>query len=492
MNRFKAVTAAMLFAALILAGPAWSQALDPKDIGKAGRPLSELREAGVPELRRIAGQAYAEKDLPTFRNALVALHEKRPNNSEYMYQLVLAHALMDEKRLAYNIMLQMQRQGLSYDFNDTEDSANIRGTDIYNHLNDLMVEAGKPFGTADSRFELPDEVRLAAAVAWDDSRQALIVGTAHQGLILAVGSDGETRELFRAGPDNGAWAIQGIGIDGDANRLYASTAATPQFSGFQSADQGRSMLLEFQLDTMELLDRYPVPVDGRPHSLAAVTVGAGGRVFAADSLLPIVYERDGENQRMAPFFSAPHLVNLRDLTLSPDGRLLYLADYEMGITVVEVSSRRSMLLQIPDSLNLGGIDGLATWRNDLVIIQNGLRPERVMRLILDESGTQVTNVAPVAVALELFDAPTGGAVVGDLLYFFANARAAAVEGEAVVIAEANLTNTPTLVDPQIEKLVEQFRRAQAEGRVQSMDSESESEVKPEAPARNEEEKPDKP
>ena len=68
---------------------------------------------GVPGLREEANRAFSSKDYRAFRQAMVRLHALRPNNSEYMYQLVLAHALMDEKSAAFNIMLQMQRQGLS-------------------------------------------------------------------------------------------------------------------------------------------------------------------------------------------------------------------------------------------------------------------------------------------------------------------------------------------------------------------------------------------
>ena len=54
----------------------------------------------VPALLVKANSAYAAKDYPTYRKVLERIHEMRPNNSEYMYQLVLAHALLDEKRQA--------------------------------------------------------------------------------------------------------------------------------------------------------------------------------------------------------------------------------------------------------------------------------------------------------------------------------------------------------------------------------------------------------
>ena len=70
----------------------------------------------VPALLLNANNAYAAKDYLAYRKAMERLHEMRPNNSEYMYQLVIAHALLNEKSQAYDVMLRMQKQGLAYDF----------------------------------------------------------------------------------------------------------------------------------------------------------------------------------------------------------------------------------------------------------------------------------------------------------------------------------------------------------------------------------------
>ena len=70
----------------------------------------------VPGLLVKANEAYLAKDYVTFKSAMQQLHKRRPNNSDYMYQLVLANALLNDKSAAYDQMLKMQRQGLAYDF----------------------------------------------------------------------------------------------------------------------------------------------------------------------------------------------------------------------------------------------------------------------------------------------------------------------------------------------------------------------------------------
>jgi len=252
----------------------------------------------VPALLVKANSAYAAKDYMTYRKVMQSLSTKRPNNSEYMYQLVIAHALLDEKREAYDLMLRMQQQGLSYDFTGTEDTRSIRGTEVFDYVNDLMKMAGDPVGESEFVFKLPESVVSPDTIAWDESRQQFLVGTIAEGKIFAVGEDGQATELLKADGENGMWAIFDILVDQSRNRLWVSSAATPAFSGFDPVDKGRSALFEFNLETLELVRRYPVPVDGRSHVLGSMALGPDGDIYIADRVLPIIYSKPAGEQKL--------------------------------------------------------------------------------------------------------------------------------------------------------------------------------------------------
>lgn len=447
-----------------------AQTLNPEDIGKPISAQEKLSKVGVPELRRMVNDAYSQEDYTALKDALLALREIRPYNSEYMFQLVLAHALLNDKSAAYDTMLKMQRQGLSYDFDKAPEAENIRNTDVYKHINDLMVHAGEPLGEADVVAQIDANISLPDSLVWDPSRESFLVGSIADGLILQMGADGDRKELVRADDNNGLWGIYGLAVDAERNRLYASSASNPQFKGAKAVNQGRSVVIEFQLDTLEILKRYPVPADGRPHILDKMAVGPAGEVYVADALLPMVYLLDPGKPTLRPFFSMSYLVSLRDVDISSDGKKLYIADHEMGVTVINLESGRSRVLRTPDNLNMGGIEGLQVWENSLVMVQSGIRPQRIMRLDLGPEGDNVTAVAPVAVGLEIFDSPKNGATVADEFYFLANSQWGKEEPAPVSIAKVNIADTPTMVDPNLEKLVDQYRKAQAAGRVRSGDA----------------------
>ena len=165
------------------------------------------------------------------------------------------------------------------------------------------------------------------------------------------------------------------------------------------------------------------------------------------------------------------MVSLRDIAMQPDGRVMYVAGREKGIMVVDFDGRQAAPLAVPETLNLGGIDGMFLWNNHLVVIQNGIRPQRVMRLALDASGTKVETVRPLAVALPVFDAPSFGTIRGNDLVYFANGRWPA-DGEAaaaVTAVKTALDSNADLVPPEMQLYLEQERQRQAERERQKQD-----------------------
>jgi hypothetical protein len=136
----------------------------------------------------------------------------------------------------------------------------------------------------------------------------------------------------------------------------------------------------------------------------------------------LVYVKPAGEQKLKAAVVLKEMISMRGIAMQTDGRIMYVADREMGIMVVDTKAARAKLLSIPETLNLGGIDGLYLKDNRLIVIQNGIKPQRVMRLQLDASGTEVTSVRPLAIAQPEFDYPSYGTIHGEDLYFFANSH----------------------------------------------------------------------
>jgi hypothetical protein len=429
---------------------------------QAQAPAGVADQAAQPSIQSLEArsrEAFAKGDALDAYEANLQLHERRPFAGEYMYNIVRAAALQDRKTEAYEMMLTMQRQGLSYDFNQTDDTLSIRKTEVYSYVNGLMVEAGKPAGEGAPAFSLPGHPADYQSIAWDSSRGKFLVGTAEAGTLLAVADDGSSEVLLQAGQGNGLWSINGLAVDAGRNRLWISSAATGKYKDFIPTDQNRGALFEFNLETLELVKEYFVPIDPLPHELGSLALTDDGHVYVIDRALPVVYLKKPDGDRLEAFVGSKELVSFSDVAVTPDNSRLFVADRVKGVFVVDPVAEQAAMLGGPENLNLGGIEGIEYAAGNLVIVQGGLKPQRLMRLKLAASGSVVETVAPMAVALPQFDRPGIGAILGNALYYFANSGAAESDGGLVVL-RTSLDAGKDIVPPDLRKFQEKMKHRQ--------------------------------
>jgi len=427
---------------------------------QAQQPPANVEQNPVPSrqsLEQQSQEAFAAGNAQLAHDVNLQLHQRYPYIGEYMYDFVRAAALLDLKTEAYEMMLHMQRQGLSYDFNKTEDTLNIRRTELYGYLNDVLVEAGKPAGDAAVAFKLSGTAADFQAIAWDASREKFLVGTAKEGLVLAVAEDGSSEVLLRADADNGLWSINGLAVDAAGNRLWISSAATPKFAGFKPSSLNHGALFEFKLDTLEKVGTYFLPIDELPHELGSLALTDDGHVYVIDRALPFVYRKTRAGDHLEAFVTSRELVAFSDVTVAPDNSRLFVADPVKGVFVVDPVAEQAAMLAGPENLNLGGIEGIEYSNGRLFIVQGGLQPQRLMRLQLAANGSAVESVAPMAVAMPEFDRPGNAAIRGDALYYLANP--AATNGEdGLLVMRTALDAGNEIVPPDLRRFRQNLQK----------------------------------
>jgi hypothetical protein len=98
------------------------------------------------------------------------------------------------------------------------------------------------------------------------------------------------------------------------------------------------------------------------------------------------------------------------------------ADYVGGLFRVRLSDYSVERVLSAESQSLFGIDGLYRYGDELIAIQNGIRPNRVIALTPAPDGITIISSRILARKLPEFDEPTLGTIVGDDFLFVANSH----------------------------------------------------------------------
>lgn len=422
----------------------------------AAQPSSRRPQEDPGLLEAESRQAYEDGDYLRFYIANMKLHNRFPYVPQYMVNIVRACAMLEKNATAYHYMHKMQQQGLSYDFNQFEDTENIRHTQAYDYINNLMINAGSPAGEGAVAMTLAGDPADYSAIAWDGSRERFLVGTLRDGRILAVDAAGDAEVLLQADADNGLWSVNGLAVDESRKRLWVSSVATPAFAGYTESDGNRNAVFEFDLETLERVGRYDLRPDGLYHELGGMALASDGQLYVVDTVRPVVYRKRPGQPSLELFVASSELVAFTDVAVTPDNSRLFASDPVMGIFLVDPMAEAAAMLTGPETLNLGGIQSVGYHDGDLFVVQAGIQPERLTRLELDPSGASVANVVPMAVALDAFERPGPGTIADGSFYYFAN-HGAGGDAAAAVVMRTPLDAGDALQSLDIEDLQEALK-----------------------------------
>ncbi len=243
----------------------------------------------------------------------------------------------------------------------------------------------------------------------------------HHRCIWYRDTSGETAVMKKFSADaDGLLGVFALKIDAARDTLWASSSALPEMKGYTEADKGRAFLAAYDLKTRKLRATFPIPTDDREHVLGDFAVAADGTIFASDSTASVIWRLAPGAAALEKWLESDEFISLQGVALGSDGRHLYVADYANGLWRIDVASRAAALLAAPARTTLFGIDGIYTVPGGLVAVQNGIAPQRVIRVALAASGAAAA-VKILAAGHPAMSDLSLGQVVGDHFDFIGNA-----------------------------------------------------------------------
>ncbi|WP_380877452.1 SMP-30/gluconolactonase/LRE family protein [Sphingomonas sp. DBB INV C78] len=282
-----------------------------------------------------------------------------------------------------------QRDALSRQFDDNVDAVTLS-----------VLEA-----------EIPAEHRIVEGVAWDAKTQRLFASTVIDGRLLV--REGKTwRTVPLQGPVGGLF---GMAVDAPRRLLWLTSGLAEQVAKPEKAFRG---LIAVDLDRLTVVRRVPIAT-GSPGDLA---VAADGSVYVSNGETGAIHVCAPGCDKVQDLLPPGRFRSPQGLAFSRDGKLLYIADYGYGIAVYDLRRKALSRLAAAKPAMLDGVDGLVRHKSDLIAIQNGTNPRRIIRLRLGSDGLTVRAIEILGRSNPDWPEPTLGVIAGDNLLFVADGQ----------------------------------------------------------------------
>jgi hypothetical protein len=404
--------------ALIAAGqalPARAQGLLNAPPAKADPEQQLAKIESVPQLLALGDKFDAAGDWRRYGAVMERVLQLRPYAENVKFELAAAHAMQDDLTGAYDILLKLKDSGLAFKPWEDERFAKAQGTRAWDYIVDSFKSNGQPFGTGKTAFELPKDDPLIEGLAYDPARKEFLAGSSRDGSVLRVDPSGKTRAFIASNDENKLWGVSDLAVDAGHDLLWLVSSATPMLKEVKPDDLGSAGLFKFQLSSGKFLGRYLL--EGR-HTLTGIALSPAGEVYVAEADARTVYKLREDKLQLA--LGNPKLTSIRGMAVSGDGKILYLADYELGLFGIDIATGAPFALSGPATFSQFGIDGIYWYQGCIVAVQNGIPPKRVMRLRLSDDGRHITQTQPLDANKPEFVMPTRGTIADDHLYFIAN------------------------------------------------------------------------
>jgi sugar lactone lactonase YvrE len=375
-------------------------------------------DAGFVERYKAATAAHGAKDYARMENELREALKLRPAHPTATYKLASAQALRGQPEAALDTLSELADMGLVFDPSADTDYAALKGLRGFNSVRRAFARnRDEQRGEAERMFRLRSPTFIPEGIAFDPERRHFYVGSVHERRIARVLRD--DTEVEFAGPDK-LWAVFGMSADPERDLLWVTTAAIPEMKDAKADELGKTAIVGLQLKSGEQKHRFVLDAKGE-HQLGDVIVH-DGKLYATDSRGGMLYSVDPKSGAFKALTKPGELSSPQGLVVSRDEDHLYVADYTQGLYRYAFDGGKLERLEVARGISVYGIDGLYRYRNDLIVIQNGIKPHRVARLELADRGRRVRHLRVLAANLKAFDEPTLGVVVDKEFYFVANSQ----------------------------------------------------------------------
>ncbi|MFL5460334.1 MAG: hypothetical protein ACJ8AY_06585 [Gemmatimonadales bacterium] len=274
---------------------------------------------------------------------------------------------------------------------------------------------------SDTAFVLARAGVVPENIVYDAPRNRFLGGDLQRDGLIELHRDGSIRGFAeKAGVDG---RVLGLKIDSRRNHLWGvAFTRLPRRVGKDSAQApARSILFALELPSERLVRRIPSPEDGSSHLFNDLVLGRDGTVYFTDSEAGAVWAHRPKATKPRLLHRGPpeRFAYPNGIAFLLDERGLLVAHWQ-GLVTIELPSGRTTEVKAANDSVVGRLDGLYSSCGGYLGIQNGVDPARLIAFRIERGAAAA--IRELERGRSDFRGPTTGTMVGDTLFYVANAQ----------------------------------------------------------------------
>jgi len=376
------------------------------------------------EILSEAQSAFEAEDFAAAGRLLDEAQADRPYSLFLTRNRILTRILTARMDEAIAIAKEIADRGLVLETPPNEAFDRMRDDPAFAPVAAQMAANSMAKGKALIRTEYAESGLLPEAIALSKGR--MLIGSVRTGEIAHAAADLQPFAKL----DGGVFDIE--------QRKNAVYAVINNQLAFERRGDATPFAAIVELDSKTGAERRRIKISAEQALLGDIEVGKKGVVYASDSLTPRILTATQSAQSASVLVTDDRFANLQGLALDEKHGRLFAADYLTGLFVIDLASGKAEAIANPTNAHLGGIDGLYLYKGDLIGIQNGTSPQRIVKIDLDKPGKTAVSVEVLQQALPEWSEPTHGAVEDENFVYIATSNWPAYDDEGNLREGASL------------------------------------------------------
>ena len=370
---------------------------------------------------KLAFQAYNEHDYKGFLKNMKRAYELSSTHQSYIYNLAIAYLLNHDREKALKLLEKGLSFGFVYPLDTDKDLDSLRDTLDFKSLLEQNLINQQPMEVSKTAAVLPAKQVIAEGVQYNPVDSSFFISSIYKGIIYNVNK--ENKILWQS-TDSIMGSIAGLKIDYKKNILWGTFVNQPKSKYFIDSLNGNSGIFCYDLLTKEKRFDIIIKKDSlEKHWFGDLVLDSMGSIYASDSKASKIYKFSAPDFKPQLYLSDTNIVSLQGIDFIDNGNYMIFSDYVRGLFLF--GGRTSLVKEIKNITGntLLGIDGIYFYKkNKIIAVQNGINPQRIIEITLDESYTRAVKLKVLEVNNPDYDDVTLGTIFNDHFFFIANSQ----------------------------------------------------------------------